>query len=88
MRIFGAEHVKNLMDKLGVDDSMPIDSSLVSKSIESAQKRVESRNFDIRKNVLDYDDVMNQQREIIYKQRLEVLREINLRSRSWECWTK
>ncbi len=79
MRIFGAEHVKNLMDKLGVDDSMPIDSSLVSKSIESAQKRVESRNFDIRKNVLDYDDVMNQQREIIYKQRLEVLREINLR---------
>jgi len=79
MRIFGAEHVKNLMDKLGVDDTMPIDSSLVSKSIESAQKRVEARNFDIRKNVLDYDDVMNQQREIIYGQRMEVLREANLR---------
>lgn len=79
MRLFGAENVKHFMDKMGVDDSMPIDSSLVSKSIESAQKRVEMRNFDIRKNVLDYDDVMNQQREIIYRQRREVLEEANLR---------
>jgi len=62
------------MDRLGMDDSVPIEHNLVSRSIETAQKKVESRNFDARKHVLDYDDVMNQQREVIYGQRHRVLR--------------
>ncbi|QRN86779.1 preprotein translocase subunit SecA [Clostridia bacterium] len=79
MRLFGGENMKGLMDKMGMDDSMPINHPLLSKSIESAQKKVEARNFDIRKNVLEYDNVMNQQREVIYKQRRQVLMEENLR---------
>jgi len=73
MRLFGSERFMGMMDKLGMDDSIPIDHPLLSKAIESAQKRVESRNFDIRKHVLEYDDVMNQQREVIYRQRRQVL---------------
>lgn len=73
MRLFGAENIMGIMDKLGMDDDMPIENSLISKAIENAQRRVESRNFDIRKNVLEYDDVMNQQREVIYRQRRTVL---------------
>ena len=73
MRLFGSDSFKGMLDKMGMDDTTPIDSKLVSKSIETAQKRVEGRNFEIRKNVLSYDDVMNQQREIIYAQRHEVL---------------
>lgn len=73
MRLFGSDSFKGMLDKMGMDDTTPIDSKLVSKSIETAQKRVEGRNFEIRKNVLSYDDVMNQQREIIYGQRHEVL---------------
>jgi preprotein translocase subunit SecA len=79
MRLFGGENMMGMMDKLGMDDSMPINHPLLSKSIESAQKKVEARNFDIRKHVLEYDNVMNQQREIIYKQRRQVLMEERLR---------
>ena len=78
MRMFGT-NIMSVMDKLGMDDTMPIESRMVSKSIETAQRRVESRNFDIRKHVLDYDDVMNQQREVIYGQRRSVLMGENLR---------
>jgi len=78
MRMFGS-NIMSVMDKLGMDDTMPIESRMVSKSIETAQRRVESRNFDIRKHVLDYDDVMNQQREVIYAQRRSVLMGENLR---------
>jgi len=77
MRMFGS-NIMSVMDKLGMDDTMPIESRMVSKSIETAQRRVESRNFDIRKHVLDYDDVMNQQREVIYGQRRSVLMGDNL----------
>lgn len=73
MRLFGAENIMGLMDKLGMDDDMPIENSMISRAIENAQRKVEARNFDIRKQVLEYDDVMNQQREVIYKQRRTVL---------------
>ena len=73
MRLFGSENIMGIMDKLGMDDTIPIDHPLISRSIETAQKKVEARNFDIRKNVLEYDDVMNQQREVIYSQRRKVL---------------
>jgi len=73
MRLFGSERVYNLMEKLGVDEDTPIDAKMLSGAIENAQKQVESRNFQVRKNVLQYDDVMNTQREIIYKQRKQVL---------------
>lgn len=66
------------MDKLGMDDSIPIDHPLISKSIENAQKKVESRNFDIRKHVLQYDDVLNHQREVIYSERLKALKGENV----------
>ena len=79
MRLFGADNIIGLMDKLGMDDSMPIENNMISKSIENAQKKVESRNFDIRKHVLEYDDVMNQQREVIYKQRRMVLEGQNIK---------
>ncbi|MDA8227808.1 MAG: preprotein translocase subunit SecA [Desulfitobacterium hafniense] len=79
MRLFGAENIMGLMDKLGMDDSIPIESKMISRSIETAQRRVENRNFDIRKHVLEYDDVMNQQREVIYGQRRAVLMGENLR---------
>ncbi|MBE3581813.1 MAG: preprotein translocase subunit SecA [Thermoanaerobacteraceae bacterium] len=73
MRLFGAENITGLLDRLGMDDSTPIDHPLVSRSIETAQKKVEAHNFDLRKHVLEYDDVLNQQREIIYRQRRQVL---------------
>jgi preprotein translocase subunit SecA len=79
MRLFGSDNIAGLMDKLGMDDSTPIDHPLISRSIETAQKRVEARNFDIRKHVLEYDDVMNQQREVIYAQRRRVLEGENLK---------
>ncbi|GAA4718903.1 accessory Sec system translocase SecA2 [Brevibacillus fulvus] len=79
MRRFGAENIMNMMDRLGMEEDMPIESRLVSRAVESAQKRVEGSNFDARKVVLQYDDVMNQQREVIYKQRRHVLEEENLR---------
>ncbi|WP_199616736.1 preprotein translocase subunit SecA [Paenibacillus alkalitolerans] len=79
MRRFGADNVMGMMEKLGFEEDQPIESRLITKSVESAQKRVEGNNFDIRKVVLQYDDVMNQQREIIYKQRREVLYSDNIR---------
>jgi preprotein translocase subunit SecA len=73
MRLFGSDNISGVMDKLGMDDSVPVEHPLVTRSIESAQKKVENRNFEMRKNVLQYDDVMNQQREVIYSQRRRVL---------------
>lgn len=73
MRRFGAEFLPAIMDKVGMDDTMPIENRMVSRTIENAQKRVESRNFEARKHVLEYDDIMNKQREIIYGQRRQVL---------------
>ena len=78
MRRFGAESLPSIMDKVGMNDEMPIENRMVSRTIENAQKRVESRNFEIRKNILEYDDVMNKQREIIYNQRRQVLRGENM----------
>ncbi|TCT18748.1 protein translocase subunit secA [Melghiribacillus thermohalophilus] len=79
MRRFGSDNMRNMMDKLGMDDSQPIESKMVSRAVESAQKRVEGNNYDARKTLLAYDDVLRQQREIIYKQRFEVLDSDNLR---------
>ena len=73
MRLFGSERIANMMNMLGVDEDTPIDQKMLSGAIESAQKRIESRHYQTRKTVLEYDDVMNQQREMIYKQRREVL---------------
>ena len=73
MRLFGGERMKGIMDRLNVEEDTPIENKMLSNSIESAQRKVESRNFGIRKNVLQYDDVMNRQREIIYGQRDQVL---------------
>ncbi|MFS0879546.1 preprotein translocase subunit SecA [Bacillus sp. 7586-K] len=79
MRRFGSENMMNMMDRLGMDDSQPIQSKIVTRAVESAQKRVEGNNFDARKQLLQYDDVLRQQREVIYKQRFEVLDSDNLR---------
>ena len=73
MRLFGGERITNMMDRLQVDEDMPIENKLLTKSIQQAQTTVESRNFQTRKSVLEYDDVMNKQREIIYGQRKQVL---------------
>lgn len=88
MRLFGGDNIAGLMDRLGMDDSIPVESKIVSKSIETAQKRVENRNFDIRKHVLNYDDVMNKQREIIYSQRRAVLTGENLKDQVLEMTDK
>lgn len=80
MRRFGADNITGIMDKIGMDDDMPIENKMISKSIETAQKRVEVRNFEIRKNVLEYDDVMNKQREVIYGQRRQILMGENMTS--------
>lgn len=79
MRLFGSDNIAGIMERLGIEEDMPIEHSMISKSIETAQKRVENRNFDIRKHVLQYDDVMNQQRELIYRQRRQVLTGENLK---------
>ncbi len=79
MRRFGGQSVSNLMERLGLDEDVPIEAGLVSKAIESAQMRVEGYNFDIRKHVLEYDDVVNKQREVIYNQRRQILSEPTMR---------
>ena len=79
MRLFGGERLQSLMDKMKIDDDTPIEAGMVSNSIESAQRKVESRNFAIRKNVLQYDEVMNAQRQIIYSQRDQVLNGENMK---------
>ena len=73
MRLFGSERMQNMMETLKIDDDTPIDAKVLSGAIENAQKKVESKNFQARKNTLEYDDVMNVQREVIYKQRRQVL---------------
>ena len=73
LRLFGGERIQAMMERMGVDDDTPLDQKMLSSAIESAQKKVESRNFQMRKTVLEYDDVMNTQREVIYKQRRQVL---------------
>ena len=73
MRLFGGERINNLMNTLGIDEDTPIENKMLTNSIESAQRRIEERNFGIRRDVLQYDDVMNRQREIIYSQRDKVL---------------
>jgi len=84
MRLFGSDNISSIMDKLGMDEDDPIEHKLITRSIESAQKKVEARNFDMRKHVLEYDDVMNQQREVIYGQRRQVLTGDNLRENIME----
>ena len=79
MRLFASENIAKVMDKLGMEEDEPIEHTLITRSIEQAQKKVEARNFDIRKHVLEYDDVMNQQREIMYGERRKILRGENLR---------
>ncbi|WP_347567419.1 preprotein translocase subunit SecA [Acidaminococcus fermentans] len=79
MRLFGSDNISGIMDKLGMDEDEPIEHKLVTRSIENAQKKVESRNFDIRKHVLEYDDVMNEQREVIYDQRRKILEKADLK---------
>ena len=79
MRIFGSERIQGVIDKLGLEETEAIESKMVTKAIENAQKKVEGNNFDLRKNLLGYDDVMNLQREVIYRQRTEVLEGKNLK---------
>lgn len=81
MRIFGSDKLSALMDKLGMNEDMPIENKMVTKAIENAQKRVEAHNFDIRKHLLEYDDVMNKQRTEIYSFRKEILQSENLKDR-------
>jgi len=73
MRLFGGERIEGLIGRLGMEENEPLAAGMLTKQIENAQKRIESRNFEVRKNVLQYDDVMNQQRELIYAQRRQVL---------------
>ena len=80
LRIFGGERITGIMEKLGMRDGEPIEHNLISRAIENAQTKVEGHNFDIRKHLIEYDDVMNQQREVIYGQRREILMGKDLRS--------
>jgi preprotein translocase subunit SecA len=78
MRMFGSDRISGLMDRLGMEEGVPIENKMVSKAIENAQKRVEAHHFEVRKTLLEYDDVMNQQREVIYDQRREFMTLTNL----------
>jgi len=80
LRIFGGEMIGKVMDKLGIDDGQPIEHNMISKAIENAQEKVEGKNYDARKHLLEYDDVMNKQREVIYQQRRQVLDRDNLKA--------
>ena len=80
MRRFGGDKLKSMMDSLGLPEDQPIQNSIISRSIESAQSKIEGFNFDIRKHILEYDDVMNKQREVIYKKRREILRSADTKS--------
>jgi preprotein translocase subunit SecA len=80
LRLFGSDNIKRLMDRLGLEEDQPIDQKMLTGAMERAQKKVEGNNYDIRKHVLRYDDVMNKQREVIYRQRQQILREEHLRS--------
>jgi preprotein translocase subunit SecA len=80
LRIFGGERISSIMERLGMEEGEPIEHRMISKAIENAQRKVEAQNFDIRKHLLEYDDVMNKQREVIYSQRREALGGASLRS--------
>ena len=84
MRIFGSERIQSIMDRLGMEEDIPIEHNMVSRAIENAQRKVEGHHFDIRKNLLEYDDVMNKQREVIYEQRKHVLSEPSLEEDTFE----
>ena len=79
MRLFGSERIAPMVERLGLKDDEPLEAGILTKQIENAQKRIEGRNFDIRKSVLEYDDVMNKQRELIYSQRRDILKGDNMR---------
>jgi len=79
LRIFGSDRISGIMNKLGMDEGEPIEHSMLSKAIENAQRKVEAHNFEIRKHLLDYDDVMNKQREVIYSQRRQILAGVDMR---------
>jgi len=79
LRIFGSDRISGILDKLGMDEDDPIEHNMISKAIENAQRKVEGHNFDIRKHLLEYDDVMNKQREVIYQQRREALDSENIK---------
>jgi preprotein translocase subunit SecA len=79
MRLFGADNAAAIMEKLGMEEDVPVEHPLISRAIENAQKKVEGRNFEIRKHILEYDDVLNMQREVIYRQRRQVLEGDDLR---------
>ncbi len=87
MRIFGADRIQGIMTRLGMEEGVPIEHRLVTRAIENAQKKVEAHNFDIRKHLLEYDDVMNKQREVIYHQRREILKGENLKGEILEMAT-
>ena len=84
MRRFGGDKLKNIMDSLGLPEDQPIQNKIISRTIENAQQKIEGFNFDIRKHVLDYDDVMNKQREVIYKKRKEILAMSNVKNEVME----
>jgi preprotein translocase subunit SecA len=86
MRIFGSERVGNIMSRLGLPDDQPIQHSMISKSLESAQRKVEGNNFDIRKHLVEYDDVMNKQRTYIYKMRYDSITAESLKEQIWEIF--
>ncbi len=94
LRIFGGDRISSIMDRLGIDEGEPIEHGLISRAIENAQSKVEGHNFEIRKQLIEYDDVMNQQREVIYRQRRQALQNDDLKEefvrmieeRSWECF--
>lgn len=88
MRLFGSENIMGLMDRLGMDDSQPVENKMITRGIENAQRRVEAYHFDLRKNVLEYDNVMNQQREVIYRQRREVLMSADIKNNIIEMITQ
>jgi len=87
MRIFGSDRIKAIMDRLGMEEGEVIENPLVTRAIQTAQKRVETQNFEIRKHLLKYDDVMNKQREVIYKRRAMILDEESLKEEYFECFT-
>ncbi|HXC51568.1 MAG TPA: preprotein translocase subunit SecA [Candidatus Limnocylindrales bacterium] len=88
LRIFGAERIQGLMQRLGMEEGVPIESRMVSRAVENAQKKVEGHNFDMRKHLLEYDDVMNKQREIVYARRRAYLESENLRNEALELATE
>jgi preprotein translocase subunit SecA len=79
LRIFGSDRISGIMDKLGMEEDEPVEHPMISKAIENAQRKVEGHNFEIRKHLLEYDDVMNKQREVIYRQRREIIANVDVR---------